>query len=104
MQRVFIAPDLPRAQLVLDRLTQLGLASHILNEHAGGLAGEIPLSFALPEVWVEDDENVVAARQVIEAMEAVVPSGAVKTCPKCGEESPFEFETCWQCEGDLDGR
>ena len=101
MQRVFIAPDLVRAQLVLDRLDQLGLAARILHEDAGTFAGEVPAQFASPEVWVEDDGDVVAARQVIETMEAAVPSGAVKSCPKCGEESPFEFETCWKCEAEF---
>jgi len=102
MQRVFIAPDLPRAQLVVDRLAQMGLASRILNEFAGALGGEIPVQFACPEVWVEQDGDVVAARQVIEAMEAVVPSDAVRACPSCGEESPYEFETCWKCEAEFE--
>lgn len=102
MQRVFIAPDLPRAQLVLDRLLQQGLAARILNAHAGTLLGEIPVLFACPEVWVEEDADAGAARQVIEAMEAAVSSGAVRPCPRCGAEVPVEFGTCWRCQADFD--
>jgi hypothetical protein len=101
MQRVYIASDLPMAQLLVDRLAQHGLPARILNTHASTLAGELPALLTCPEVWVDDASDSVAARQVIETMELTVSSDALKPCPECGEQSPVEFEICWRCEAEL---
>lgn len=101
MQRVYIANDLPTAQLVVDRLAQHGVSARVLNTHASTLAGELPALLTCPEIWVDDPADCVAARQVIETMELTVSSDALKPCPMCGEQSPIEFEICWRCEAEL---
>jgi hypothetical protein len=101
MQCVYFAPDLARAQLVLDMLQQHGLIARVLNTHASTLAGEIPLFHAGPQVWVVHDRDVTAARSLIETMEATASSDASQRCAACGEDNPAGFELCWQCGAAL---
>lgn len=101
MKRVYVASDLPRAQLVVDLLEQNGIAARVLNEHASTLSGEIPVLHATPHVWVEQDRDEAAARSLVEALEQRVSSEAVQQCGACGEENPDSFELCWNCGADL---
>ncbi len=96
MKRVHIAPTLLDAQLAVDALSSLGIASHIFNANAAGALGEVPFLQAQPEVWVANDAQ---ARQACEALAAFlsVQPGAEKTCPHCGERNPGNFLSCWLC-------
>lgn len=96
MKRVHIAPTLLDAQLVVDALSSLGIASHIFNANAAGALGEVPFLQAQPEVWVEDDARECQAREVLADFLNVKPS-AEKICPHCGERNPGNFLSCWQC-------
>lgn len=96
MKRVHIAPTLLDAQLVVDALSSVGIASHIFNANAAGALGEVPFLQAQPEVWVVDDVREREAREVLTDFLAVKP-GVEKICPRCGESSPGNFLSCWQC-------
>ncbi len=100
MKRVHIAPTLLDAQLVVDALSSLGIATHILNANAAGALGEVPFLQAQPEVWVVDDTREQQAREVLADFLNVKPS-AEKVCPHCGEHNPGNFLSCWQCRSLL---
>lgn len=103
MKCVYAAPDLARAQLVSDLLGQHGIANHVLNTHASTLSGEIPVFHTGPRVWIAEDEDMAAARALIEVSERLTNSDATQSCPRCGEECPASFELCWQCGAELAG-
>ncbi len=97
MQRVYTASSLPDAHLVLHLLRAAGIDSIVLNENAAGALGDIPFSFAMPQVWVTDRGYAQRAAGVIEAWLHRVPSAHSRPCGLCGEDNPDEFEVCWRC-------
>ena len=97
MQRIYTAANLPEAQLLLDRLAEHGIRARIFNANASSLAGELPIDASLPQIWVEDREQAVRGRAVIEEFMHAQHLGSPWRCPRCGEENPSSFETCWAC-------
>lgn len=65
MKRVFTSPTVTEAHLVKGVLSNEGIETFIKNEHLSGLAGEIPVFEAWPEVWVLDDNQASQAETVI---------------------------------------
>lgn len=97
MERLYSAANLPEAYLIRDLLAEVGVRTQILNENAQGGVGEIPFTHAWPEIWIEREDDLVRARQVIVEYEARgVPTDHVD-CARCGEQNPENFETCWHC-------
>jgi putative signal transducing protein len=102
MKKVFSANNLMEAHLVLDLLEHAYISARLFNEHAQGVMGEIPFTHAYPEVWVIRDEDYVRGREVVSAYEQTpIETGTIR-CPTCGEESPQNFQLCWQCGAGLE--
>ena len=97
MRKVYTALNLPDAHLVLHMLRHEGIDARVFNENAASVMGEIPVSAALPEVWVMDVAYEARAGRMIAAFCRRRPSGAVQFCAGCGEQNPGEFEICWNC-------
>lgn len=95
MKRVATAPNLAIATLWSDLLTQAGFDASVQRAWAAGIAGEIPPDQALPEVWVDDDDELEAARRTLDALRNL-PSVHWR-CAACGESVDGPFEQCWQC-------
>jgi hypothetical protein len=95
MKRIYIAANLPDAQVMVDMLDAQGIRAHIFNAYSISGAGELA-AHQWPEVWVEDDaqsENAFSLiRQINET--SLTPE---KTCPNCGESNPGNFLSCWNC-------
>jgi hypothetical protein len=102
MKRVYAAANLPEAHLIVDLLADRGIRARVFNANASSLAGELPIDAALPQVWVEDPDDAVRAREVIEAFVMAGPAGPPVRCPKCGEENPATFDLCWSCGAGLE--
>lgn len=96
MKRVLIAPTLLDAQLAVDALSSLGIVTHIFNANAAGALGEVPFMQAQPEVWVDDDAQDAHAREALAGLRNA-PLRNEKICAHCGESSPGNFLSCWQC-------
>jgi hypothetical protein len=96
MKRVYLAANLPDAQIAVDILATQGIKAHILNANAIGGLGELAATEIWPEVWVEDDEDVATARRLLKDIHAAVNIGS-KYCPNCGEVNPGNFLSCWHC-------
>lgn len=101
MQRLYSAANLPEAHLVRGLLASAGIEACVFNEFAGGALGELPFAEVAPSVWIEEERDMLRARQVIATYEqpGIVP-GIVR-CNVCGEESPGDFAVCWQCQRPL---
>jgi hypothetical protein len=97
MKRVYDALNLPDAHIVANLLQQAGIDARVFNENAQSVMGEIPITSAMPQVWVMDEAFAARAMQLIESYRKRVPSAATLTCSGCGELSPGEFELCWNC-------
>lgn len=102
MQRLYSAANLPEAYLIRDLLAEVGVRTQILNENAQGGVGEIPFTQAWPEIWIERKDDLERARQVITEYESRSDSTGYIECPRCGEQNPENFETCWHCHVPLD--
>lgn len=89
--------------LMVDHLKHVldadGIGCAVLNRHVSGMAGRLPPNECWTELWVVDDEQLPAARDLIEQAlqsDAHVP-GEPWVCANCGEQLDPEFEACWKC-------
>ena len=102
MKKIYSASNLMEAQIVLDLLAHAYIPAQIFNQYAQGMAGEIPVHHACPEVWIKRDEDYERGKHVIETYENTpVTTGNVQ-CPSCGEDNPANFQLCWKCGGGLE--
>jgi hypothetical protein len=97
MKLVYVAINLPDAHLVRHLLQQAGIPSHVLNEHAVGAMGELPVASACPQVWIAQVHQEHHARTVIEEYQSRRPVTGNKICAACRETNPADFDLCWRC-------
>lgn len=95
MKRLTQAPNLAIATIWADLLREAGIAVTLQRVFASGLAGEIPPDQALPELWLQHDEQFARARALLDEL-ARAPQRAW-TCARCGERVEGPFEECWNC-------
>jgi hypothetical protein len=100
MKRVYLAANLPDAQIAVDTLSTQGIRAHIFNANAIGGMGELAATQIWPEVWVEDDADAGAAKLLLHELHTATIAGS-KICPQCGEENPGNFLSCWNCNQAL---
>jgi hypothetical protein len=97
MKRVYTALNLPDAHLLRDLLQQAGIAAHVFNENANSLVGLVPVAAGQPQVWIAQLHQERHAKAVIADYQSRSPTTVIKTCNACGESSPGEFDSCWNC-------
>ena len=101
MKRIFSSPSLIEVTQLKDVLQSAGIACFTRNEVSAGLMGEVPLTDATPELWIEDDQRLAEALQMKSDWQATTkttkPAGGEWVCPNCGEKSEAQFDSCWKC-------
>lgn len=97
MLKVYSAATLPDAHMMRGLLAQAGIEARVFNENAIGGMGEIPFTHVYPEVWVVNERDLDRARELIREFEHPSVRTAPIACPRCGEENPGNFQTCWSC-------
>ncbi|MCE7913670.1 MAG: hypothetical protein DYH15_03100 [Nitrosomonas sp. PRO4] len=102
MKKIYSANNLMEAQIVLDLLEHAYIPAKIFNQHAQGVAGEIPFTHAYPEVWITRDDDFERAKRVIDTYESTPITNSTVQCPSCNEENPANFQLCWKCGGGLE--
>ncbi len=81
-----------------DLLESAGMACFIKNEVAAQLLPEVPLSEAVPELWIDDDSRLTEAMEIKKGYLGPQSVGGPSwTCPKCGEKLEAQFTSCWKC-------
>jgi uncharacterized protein YlaI len=95
MRRLTPAPNLAIATLWADMLTQAGIEARVQRAYASSIAGEMPPDQCLPEIWVEDDDQLERARQLLDELSHAPVRHWV--CPGCHERIDGPFEQCWNC-------
>ena len=89
------------AWLVADRLRQAGIRAHVFNQHASSIVGELPCGdVSQPQVWLERECDCERAQIVLRDIETAGRHGEV-ACGACGEDSPANFDLCWNCGRSL---
>lgn len=101
MFRFYSARQRYDAFLVADRLNQAGIRAHVFNQHASSIVGDVPPDVAQPQVWLERECDRERAEAMLRSIEADADAGAPRHCAACGEESPGNFDLCWNCSGSL---
>ncbi len=95
MKRLEQAPNLALATLWADMLNGVGIAASVQRAYASGGVGEIPPDQGLPEIWVHDDAQLAAARELLHAQRHA--PHLRWACAGCGEVVDGPFEQCWRC-------
>ncbi|MBK6601882.1 MAG: DUF2007 domain-containing protein [Betaproteobacteria bacterium] len=101
MFRFYIARQRYDAYLVADRLNQAGIRAHVFNQHASSIVGDVPPDVAQPQVWLERECDRERAETMLRSIEADADAGEPRRCAACGEESPGNFDLCWNCGRNL---
>jgi hypothetical protein len=94
MRRLTRAPNIAIAALWVDALLQAGIQASMQRYFLGAAAGELPPDQCLPEVWIGDDAQEAAARELLHALQNVPQR---RWLCACGETVEGGFEACWQC-------
>ena len=89
------------AYLLADRLKLAGIRVHVFNEHAASIVGDLPPDVAQPQVWLEREHDRERAQIVLDHVEADARKGGSICCAGCREESPANFDLCWNCGASL---
>lgn len=95
MKRLVTAPNLALATLWADLLIHAGVATSVQRQYASGIAGEVPPDQTLPELWIEDDDQLEPARTLLRELQN--PPHRHWACRSCGEVIEGPFEQCWNC-------
>ena len=101
MKRLVQAPIGAIAHLWKAQLQGAGFDVTIQREFASGIAGEIPVDQALPEIWIMDESRYEAARRFLAEMQSRPHRRWY--CPGCAELVEGPFDQCWNCGGDRPG-
>ena len=97
MVRIYIARARFDAFLVADRLNQAGIRAHVFNQHAQSIVGDVPPDVAQPQVWLERESDLERAAILLSRLEEEARRTGTLRCAQCGEESPANFDLCWNC-------
>jgi hypothetical protein len=89
------------AYLVAGRLRHAGIRTHVFNEHAASIVGDVPPDVAQPQVWIANDQDEQRARSLIAEIDAESRRQGSLFCRHCNEESPANFDLCWKCGASL---
>lgn len=101
MKRVYTSDTVAQAWHIRNLLEQYGIKATIKNEQLYSVAGEIPITECMPEVWVED-LVFVRAEQIISDTELGTESaGDDWICNNCQESNGAAFGLCWNCQAAL---
>lgn len=95
MKKLLQAPNLAIATLWADMLVGVGIGATVQRAYASGIAGEIPVDQSLPEVWVQDAEQLGRAKTLLHDWQHAPHRRWA--CPGCQEIIDGPFEQCWNC-------
>ena len=73
-----------------------GIETVVVNEFAGGGAGDLPAFDTWPELWIEDESKLSRAQAIVKDILAGAETDGW-FCGKCGEKNDAPFRICWNC-------
>lgn len=101
MKPVFAAQHGAEAHFVRGLLESRGVSAQVCGEELWAIRGEVPLTEAVPTVWILDDTREVEARRLVAEYFASRAdsdhSQPLWRCPTCDEQLEEQFTECWKC-------
>ena len=95
MLRLTHAPNMAIATLWSDLLCEAGMPASVQRQYLSSVAGELPPSECLPEIWLRYAEHEERARALLHELQHL-PQRHWR-CQRCGEQIEGGFEQCWNC-------
>jgi len=87
---------------VKNMLEQQGIEVKVRNDRLYSIAGEIPVTECMGEVWVINELNHQTAERLVDEMElGSLPEFCSWVCHGCGEEVDGSLAVCWNCQAAL---
>jgi hypothetical protein len=100
-QRVYQAANSIDAGLVRGLLQQAAIVVTVSGEYLAGAAGELPLNDVGVQLWVPQQQFIVAQRIIAQYLQQLQHEPAQWQC-RCGELNYQTFDICWSCLQDKD--
>ncbi|NQV71306.1 MAG: DUF2007 domain-containing protein [Pseudohongiella sp.] len=102
MRRVYTSDNVTKAWHIRNVLEQHDIQAVVKNEQLYSVAGEVPITECMPEVWV-GDLFFARADQIIRDIEnSAEPEGQDWICNSCKEVNAGSFGLCWNCQASAD--
>lgn len=98
MKRVYTTDNIAKAWNIRNVLEQHDIEAIVKNQQLYSIAGEIPITECLPEVWVKPLYFRRAEQIILEIENATVTVAPDWQCRNCGEFNAINFALCWKCE------
>ncbi len=99
MKRVYSNNNVAMVWHVRNMLEAQGIEVQVKNDRLYTVAGEVPLTECMAEVWVLKPLSYRFAEQLIAEMERGEGGGfAAWRCQHCGENNEGNFALCWNCQ------
>jgi Putative prokaryotic signal transducing protein len=95
MKRLQAAPNLALATLWADQLSSVGVHATVQRAFAASIAGQAPPDQCLPEIWVDNDEQLETARTLLAEWQHLPQRRWA--CRGCLEIVEGPFDCCWNC-------
>jgi len=101
MREVFVNQDHARVGFYKSVLDDAGIPNLVRNETSNNSMSEMPSPLFFPALCVLHEEDYDEAMRILgEIYHAQTAQEADWRCPKCREEVPANFDSCWDC-GEL---
>lgn len=103
MKRVYTTESVALAWHMRNVLEQHHIDAVVKNEQLYSIAGEMPITECLAEVWVKHDLDFRHAENIIRDIESTTEvEGEDWSCDECGETNMGNFAVCWNCQRSHD--
>ncbi len=101
MKRIYSSLNSLLVDNIYNVLQQEDVPCEIRNRHGSSMVGEIPVSEAFTELWVEDEHAARANALIEKALrDSEDVQGDPWKCPKCGTDIEAAFDSCWHCAAE----
>ena len=98
MKRVYTADSIAMAWHIRNVLEQHDIASTVRNDKLYSVAGELPVTECLPEVWVSHNADAERAEQIVHDLNFNEEELPDWKCTACSEDNAGNFTICWNCQ------
>jgi hypothetical protein len=99
MREVFVNQDHARVGFYKSVLDEAGIPNFVRNGYSNNLLTGMPSPVFFPALCVVHDEDYDKAMLLLGEIHHAPPSESPAwRCPKCDEEVPGNFDSCWKCE------
>ena len=96
MKKVFSSDNFVLAGHIHSLLEANNIDCHLRNMNLTSGIGELPINECWPEVWVNNESDILPAERLIETALSTIPNQKPWQC-QCGELIEGQFELCWAC-------